>query len=216
MEKVCKKCGVLKNICEFAKNYEYKDGHTNKCKECVNSYQRKIWQNNKEEVANKRKERRLKKIDAYRNSEAIRRKSWRTKHKEEINKKYREYMRTYRANNVQLRITKTVSKAFKTGLKIKHSKNAIFSKLGYTLQDLMEHLQNQFSDGMNWENYGQWHIDHITPQSWLPYDSIDDENFHKCWCLQNLQPLWAKDNISKGNRYAGSPSNIISTFVPYD
>ena len=47
--------------------------------------------------------------------------------------------------------------------------------------------------------YG-WHIDHIIPQSKLLYDSMDHPNFQKCWALENLQPLWAKDNISKSNK----------------
>lgn len=213
MEKTCIKCGALKSIGEFAKNKEYKDGHTNKCKECVNRTQRETWDIKKEEFSTKRKERRLKKLDHYRQSESLRLKKWRDDNKEIINKKYRDYMKTYRANNIQIRISKCVSRAFKRGLIIKHSKNAIFNKLGYSLQDLMNHLEKKFVSGMSWENYGKWHIDHIIPQSWLPYNSIEDENFSKCWSLSNLQPLWATDNISKGNRYAGSPDILRSTLM---
>ena len=67
--------------------------------------------------------------------------------------------------------------------------------LGYTERELIEHLESKFEDGMNWENYGSyWHIDHIIPQSWF---------IKKCWSLENLQPLKAFDNMSKGNKWAG-------------
>lgn len=60
-----------------------------------------------------------------------------------------------------------------------------------------------FQPGMTWENYGKWHIDHKTPDSWFQYNSINDDGFKKSWALENLQPMWAKDNLSKGNKYEG-------------
>jgi len=58
---------------------------------------------------------------------------------------------------------------------------------------------------MNWNNYGKygWTIDHIIPISWWKFESYEDREFKQCWCLANLQPLWAHDNFSKHNRYAG-------------
>ena len=75
-----------------------------------------------------------------------------------------------------------------------------FELLGYSVEDLKQHLEKQFTDGMTWENYGKWHIDHIIPRKKLQYETTDDENFFKCWSLSNLQPLWAKDNWSKGSK----------------
>lgn len=77
------------------------------------------------------------------------------------------------------------------------------SILGYTIEDLKKHISSRFSDDMNWSNYGTWHIDHITPASWFKYSSTDDADFKRCWSLDNLQPKWAFDNLSKGNRYKG-------------
>jgi hypothetical protein len=82
--------------------------------------------------------------------------------------------------------------------------------------DLMSHIEKQFKEGMSWKNYGEWHIDHIIPQSWLPFNSLEDENFIKSWCLSNLQPLWAKENISKGNRFAGTKENPIAFLCDLD
>ncbi len=70
--------------------------------------------------------------------------------------------------------------------------------VGYTLLELKTHLETLFTDGMNWDNYGKWEIDHIIPDSFFKYTKIEDEEFKKCWALSNIQPLWAIDNIKKG------------------
>jgi hypothetical protein len=72
--------------------------------------------------------------------------------------------------------------------------------VGYSLEQLKLHLECQFTDGMSWENYGKWHIDHITPLSSFDIQNYNDENFKKCWSLENLQPLWAEDNLKKSNK----------------
>ena len=81
--------------------------------------------------------------------------------------------------------------------------NTTFSTLDYTKYELMEHIESQFTDGMSWDNMGDWHIDHIRPVSSFSYTSTDCEDFKKCWALNNLQPLWAKDNMSKGDNWDG-------------
>jgi len=83
--------------------------------------------------------------------------------------------------------------------------------LEYSIEDLKEHLEKQFESWMNWKNYGKyskvwnddqstwtWQIDHIIPQSCLPYVSMEDDNFKKCWALSNLRPLSAKENHKDG------------------
>lgn len=80
---------------------------------------------------------------------------------------------------------------------------SISKSLDYSIDDLKSHLESKFLTGMSWDNYGEWHIDHIVPDSWFNYVSDCDEEFKQCWSLDNLQPLWATDNCSKGNRFAG-------------
>jgi hypothetical protein len=65
----------------------------------------------------------------------------------------------------------------------------------------MQHLEKQFTEGMTWDNYGQWHVDHIRPMSSFNFTSLDDPEFKECWDLSNLQPLWETENLSKGSRY---------------
>jgi hypothetical protein len=75
------------------------------------------------------------------------------------------------------------------------------SLVGYTIADLMPHLEAQFLPGMTWENRGEWHIDHIRPLCSFSFQTPDDPQFREAWALTNLQPLWARDNLSKGGRY---------------
>ena len=79
-----------------------------------------------------------------------------------------------------------------------------FEKLGYSPEQLAEHIEKQFTEKMSWENYGTyWQVDHIIPQCALQYDTVEHPNFKKCWALENLQPLPRAQNASKGSRYNG-------------
>jgi hypothetical protein len=70
---------------------------------------------------------------------------------------------------------------------------------GCSKEYLHRHLEMQFTDGMNWDNYGEWHIDHIHPCA--SFDLENPEEQRKCFHYTNLQPLWAIDNIKKGAKY---------------
>ena len=81
-----------------------------------------------------------------------------------------------------------------------------FDILGYTSQDLREHLEKQFRDGMNWSNHGTlWHIDHIKPlcsfNFELPNGEVNYEEVKIANSLDNLQPLLIHENLSKGGKY---------------
>lgn len=74
------------------------------------------------------------------------------------------------------------------------------SLVGYSLHELMAHLERKFQPGMSWDNYGEWHVDHRIPKSAFNYDRPEHLDFARCWALSNLQPMWAKQNISKRDR----------------
>ena len=98
----------------------------------------------------------------------------------------------------QNRVHYNISRLVRAGL-VGHVKSKpTFDLLGYTVEELKVHLEKRFSPGMSWENYGRWHIDHIVPRASLDYDSSDHPNFKRCWSIDNLQPLWAEDNLKKG------------------
>jgi len=75
-----------------------------------------------------------------------------------------------------------------------------FDILGYTPEELINHLEKQFTEGMTWENYGEFHVDHKLPISSFNIKEIGDEEFMRCWCLDNLQPMWGEENIRKSNK----------------
>ena len=72
--------------------------------------------------------------------------------------------------------------------------------LDFVPSELKSHLEKQFVNGMTWSNYGKWHIDHIIPIDFFQYTNISDVEFKMCWRLENLQPLWASENIQKSNK----------------
>ena len=72
--------------------------------------------------------------------------------------------------------------------------------LGCNIEELKIHIENQFLEGMTWDNYGEWHIDHIIP---LKYQNPTLEETIERLHFSNTQPLWATDNLSKGNRFIG-------------
>ena len=76
--------------------------------------------------------------------------------------------------------------------------------LGYSVEELRERLQSLFKPGMTWDNYGDWEIDHIKPDSWFSYSSMEDQGFQDSWALSNLQPMWAEQNRKKNNLYSGN------------
>jgi len=89
-------------------------------------------------------------------------------------------------------INATIRKGSKAGRRT-------FEILGYTVEELTDHLESQFKPGMTWENHGRygWHIDHIIPLAAFNYETPYDLDFKRAWALGNLQPMWAEDNIRK-------------------
>jgi hypothetical protein len=73
--------------------------------------------------------------------------------------------------------------------------------VGYTVGQLMKHLQKKFKPGMSWDNYGkEWHIDHFDPLSAFNFEKPEDKDFKIAWGLKNLRPLWSKENLQKGSK----------------
>ena len=80
--------------------------------------------------------------------------------------------------------------------------------VGCSLEELKAHLEEQFQEGMTWDNYGiytfgndtsGWHIDHIIPCA--AFNLEDEFERNACFYYQNLQPLWGKDNIIKSDTF---------------
>jgi hypothetical protein len=203
------------------KTSEYRKNNPDKIKQ----YKKKYYQNNKEKVLAVVKNYSLnnsEKIKDYYNNYLENNKSkiynrsklYYLKNKDKI---YSRQKQDYK-NNPSIKIRKTLSSIIRAKLsKSDFQKNSfsIIKYLPYSIQDLRFHLENQFEEWMNWENYGTykreiwddndtstwtWQIDHIVPHSNFKYSSMQDKEFTECWSLTNLRPLSSKQNLLDGNR----------------
>ena len=164
---------------------EYRKQYRLEHKEEINEYTKQYYQKNKEKKAE------------YRN----------------------QYAKTRRQNDPEYKLRMSISSIIGQALKRSDGSKfgeSILQHLPYTIEELKNHIEKQWKDWMSWDNHGKydrnnvkvesdlttyrWHIDHITPQSKLPYDTMEHPNFQKCWVLDNLRPLEAVENIKKGNK----------------
>ena len=198
MKKKCSKCNIEKDTTEFHNDKRCKDGLYSHCKECARQYNRDYAKNNKERL----KEHQRKWRD--RNKEKIKR--WNSDFKEANKDLIAEYNRAYQLERYhkipKVKVHNSIGCLIRVALHGKKAGNKLEDLLGYTIDDLMSHLETHFDEKMTWENYGDyWHIDHIKPQSLFEFESVEDDEFKKCWALENLQPLSAKENWEKSNKY---------------
>jgi hypothetical protein len=121
---------------------------------------------------------------------------WLLKNKDHV----KEYQNERYKNNEQVKLKKLIASSINTRIKrrgLDKEIKGIFRFLPYTTGELARHIEKRFLPGMTWKNHGKWHIDHIIADAKFKYDSVNDKEFQKCWALDNLQPLWAEDNLRK-------------------
>jgi hypothetical protein len=127
---------------------------------------------------------------------------WRDENRVHVNEKTRLWYLNRRRTDPGFRLKSNTRTALWTCLKERDvaKYRSTFLLLGYTLEELMVHLEKQFTDGMTWDNYGEWHVDHKIPMTTFNFETTEDGEFKLCWCLDNLQPLWGPENLSKGTK----------------
>ena len=199
---VCTKCKIEKQVTDFYKDQRRKTGLQANCKKCFNErtvkYNREFRKNNRELV--RAWGRKNSKNDYYRRKDAIviYSKEYYEKNKDQLNKKKVEYTRKKRKTDPLYRtrclLGSRTLKALK-GVGFQKS-NTTEEMLGCSYENFLQHLESLFSEGMNWQNQGKWHIDHIIPLS----SAKNEEELIKLCHYTNTQPLWAKDNLSKSNK----------------
>lgn len=177
---------------ENTRNVKYANSHEKQ----IADYQKLYRNNNKEKIAEYDKE-------------------YRKNNREKINLKNREYSKRRKLIDPSFKLRSRFSTSIWISLKtVGSGKNgsSILKYLPYTIGKLKQHLESQFESWMTWSNWGRfskswkdedpstwtWQIDHIIPQSDLPYTSMEDDNFKKCWALENLRPLSSKQNLIDG------------------
>ena len=181
------------------KEYLKKYGQENKEKLRENS--RKFRQKNREKLneANKK---------YYEdNKEEI--KEYNKKYKQENKEEIKEHKKEKYHTDPYYKLRQNVKNSINAALKGGKGGESFLPYVDWTIPGLKEHLESQFEDWMTWDNHGvlhptekRWQIDHIKPQSVMleGVTSMDDPKIRECWALENLRPLEARKNISKGNK----------------
>jgi hypothetical protein len=105
-----------------------------------------------------------------------------------------------RLSNPQHRLNARIATRISGSLKGVKDRRKWQSLVDYSLAVLIRHLERGCLEGMTWENYGRWHVDHIIPLASFVFDSAEHPEFRAAWALPNLQPLWKRDNLSKGGK----------------
>lgn len=123
--------------------------------------------------------------------------AWMIRNKDARNKWMRGWAEEKRRNDPHFKLAGNLRHRVYSALKSQGVKKSEKTEalIGCSIQALKEHLEKQFQEGMTWDNYGEWHVDHI-----LPCDSFDlssEEEQKRCFHYTNLQPLWAKENLVK-------------------
>lgn len=115
---------------------------------------------------------------------------------EKLNEYRRRYTKQRRSQDRMFAIRLNMRARFKFELAKRGEKQSTKTNkyLGCTWEFLRGYLASKFTDGMSWDNYGDWHVDHVIP---LASAQTKDELIKLCH-YSNLQPLWAFDNLSKG------------------
>jgi hypothetical protein len=209
MKRKCSVCKEVKNDSEFYKDKKGARGYGYRCKECAKSITIK-WrlenpERSKEAIKNweiRNREKGRIRSRKYLENHPERRRSfisrWKKANPEKVRescKRCKERKLSTPQGNMNFRMAVSIRKA------LRDKKTGSWSLLiGYTVHDLIKHLESKFLPGMSWDNMNEWHIDHIIPQSAFHFETHNDIDFKKCWALSNLQPLWAKDNISKRDK----------------
>lgn len=122
---------------------------------------------------------------------------WRNRNKWRISSYGKNYAQKIKGDpllNLQNRYRNIVSKSWRGGGYTKKSRSGEI--LGCTWEQFKEHIERQFTKGMNWERIGEIHLDHVVPLS----SAKTEEDVLALNHYTNLRPLWAKDNLSKGAR----------------
>lgn len=119
----------------------------------------------------------------------------------EFYKYYKVYEKNRKQTDPEFKLAKNLrSRLGKAISQIKAEKSdSTLNLTGCTIKELKNYLEEQFTEGMTWDNHGDWHIDHIKPI--CAFDLSSEEEQKRCFHFTNLQPLWAEDNLSKGGKY---------------
>lgn len=208
-----KRCGTCKEYYDltfFGKNKLKWDKLHSFCQTCLRIHRRKYYKKHREKVKkdnaayvknNRDKVNVQKRNWSKKNPEKVRAHRSKCKLKRERNGKAKAYRDKMYQTNVTYRLSCLLRCRLTRALTARGVKKttSTMKLCGCSLEKLKQHLESQFTDGMSWDNKGEWHIDHVKPCA--AFDLTDVEQQKECFHFTNLQPLWALDNLKKGAKY---------------
>lgn len=174
--KECRVCKKIKTENEFYTCNKGRQFHTS-CKDCFKAKTLEQYKNNRVE-------------------RLIKMRSYNIKNKDHVRKLQREHNTRKYYSDPQFRLTRVLRARLSAALKNNYKSGSAIKDLGCSVTEFKIYLESKFLVGMSWSNYGQWHIDHKIALA--NFDLTDRKQFCKAVHFTNLQPLWAKENQSKG------------------
>jgi hypothetical protein len=207
MEKVCLVCKVNKSIDEFYVKNSNKDGRRSDCIICYKEKQKKYngrYKDRVKEWYNKNKKLTIQRSKEWKENNSDRSKELNKKSNKKRRPLISKYCRErYHSDNLfRMRdsISSLIGNSFrKKGYSKKSKTNEI---LGIDYEGFMVYIESKFTQGMTWENKGDWEIDHKIPVSY----GKTEKDIIKLNHYSNLQPLWKEDNRKKSNKLIVLPS----------
>jgi len=194
--KNCNKCNEVKSYEFFSKHKTCKDGYQTTCKSCANKYFKEYQKENKEKIKEYQKV--YQKEYQKENKEKCNKrfKKWRKENKQYFNEYYKNKRKNDSTFKFKYNIRCLITSSFKRGIN-QFRKNAKTEDiLGCTIEEFRDYISLKFTKGMNFDNHGKWHLDHIIPLA----SAETEEDVIRLNHYTNFQPLWAADNISKGSK----------------
>lgn len=182
----------------------------------IAEYNKKYWQKNKERdsarhkewyIENKERQQEYNKKYRKENLEELlekdrircRERREDPKHRKWYNEYRKEYDKKKRKTDINFKLKQNISRRIRELLKDGKGHTSM-EYCGCTVNELREHLEAKFTEEMDWNNYGNiWHIDHVIPCT--AWDMSIDFEAKCCFNYRNLQPMLAKKNILKNNKY---------------
>lgn len=192
MTKECSKCLISKELSGFYKDKQKSNGCTSKCKSCMNSDVQIYQKTNKKKIADYQK--RYQKKDKYKEYKKEYRKQYNAIHRSERAAQVKER----RNSDINFKLTHALRRRLTSAIKRNQRTGSAVRDLGCSIEEFKVYLSLSFQPGMSWKNYGKWHIDHKMPLS--KFDLTKRKELLKACHYTNLQPLWAIDNLKKGDR----------------
>ena len=189
-------------------------GPKKRCDICNKEYRKLYWK--ARESNPRRKQQNLERNKRFYHKNKDKRKEYGKKYRFGKNRdKYlenkRKNSRQRYHNNIQNKLGELLRVRLYTALKVQGIKknNSTMELIGCSKEELIQHLESQFKDGMCWQNWSLngWHIDHIRPVS--SFDLSDPAQVKECFHFSNLQPLWAIENLKKSDSWDEGPQDDI-------